>query len=115
MRSILRASPSHSAVHAAREDAACVLHVHSPNGVAVSAQDQGLLPLSQQAMVVLGSVAYHDYEGIALNDDEKPRLVRDLGLHRFLILRNHGLLTVGRSAPRRSSRCISSRPPARSR
>jgi len=87
----------HSAVHAAREDAACVLHVHSRNGVAVSAQDQGLLPLSQQAMVVLGSVAYHDYEGIALNEEEKPRLVRDLGMQRFLMLRNHGLLTVGRS------------------
>ena len=87
----------HSAVHAAREDAACVLHVHSRNGVAVSAQEQGLMPLSQQAMVVLGSLAYHDYEGIALNEDEKPRLVRDLAAHRFLMLRNHGLLTVGRS------------------
>ena len=87
----------HSAVHAAREDAACVLHVHSVNGVAVSAQQDGLLPLSQHSMAVLASLAYHDYEGVALNDNEKPRLVRDLGDKRFLMLRNHGLLTVGRS------------------
>jgi ribulose-5-phosphate 4-epimerase/fuculose-1-phosphate aldolase len=87
----------HSAIHSAREDAACVLHVHSVNGVAVSAQEGGLLPLSQHSMFVLSSLAYHDYEGVALNDDEKPRLVRDLGHKRFLMLRNHGLLTVGRS------------------
>lgn len=87
----------HSAVHAAREDAACVLHVHSVNGVAVSAQEEGLLPLSQHSMFVLASLAYHDYEGVALEEDEKPRLVRDLGTKRFLLLRNHGLLTVGRS------------------
>lgn len=87
----------HSAVHSAREDAQCVLHVHSVNGVAVSAQEEGLLPLSQHAMFVLASLAYHDYEGVALDDDEKPRLVRDLGARRFLMLRNHGLLTVGRS------------------
>jgi ribulose-5-phosphate 4-epimerase/fuculose-1-phosphate aldolase len=87
----------HSAIHAAREDAICVLHVHSVNGVAVSAQQEGLLPLSQHSMAVLASLAYHDYEGIALEDDEKPRLVRDLGDRRFLMLRNHGLLTVGRS------------------
>ncbi|HET9821227.1 MAG TPA: class II aldolase/adducin family protein [Burkholderiaceae bacterium] len=87
----------HSAIHAAREDAICVLHVHSVNGVAVSAQEQGLLPLSQHSMFVLSSLAYHDYEGIALVDDEKPRLVRDLGDKRFLMLRNHGLLTVGRT------------------
>ena len=85
----------HSAIHAAREDARCVLHVHSLNGVAVSAQQKGLLPLSQQAMLLLGSLAYHDYEGVALNEDEKPRLVRDLGDRRMLMLRNHGLLTVG--------------------
>lgn len=89
----------HSAVHAAREDARCVLHVHSLNGVAVSAQKKGLLPLSQHAMLVLGMVAYHDYEGVALNDDEKPRLVRDLGAKNILILRNHGLLAVGSSIP----------------
>src|SRR5512139_2602731 len=87
----------HSAIHAARDDAHCVLHVHSVNGVAVSAQEDGLLPLSQHSIFVLSSLAYHDYEGVALNDDEKPRLVRDLGKKRFLMLRNHGLLTVGRS------------------
>ena len=87
----------HSAIHAAREDAHCVLHVHSVNGVAVSAQRDGLLPLSQHAMFALASLAYHDYEGVALNEDEKPRLVRDLGDRRSLILRNHGLLTVGRT------------------
>lgn len=87
----------HSAVHAARHDALCVLHLHSRNGVAVSAQERGVLPLSQHAMIVLGSLAYHDYEGLALNEEEKPRLVRDLGTNKFLMLRNHGLLTVGRS------------------
>ena len=87
----------HSAVHAARDDAQCVLHVHSVNGVAVSAQEEGVLPLSQHSMFVLASLAYHDYEGVALEADEKPRLVRDLGDKRFLMLRNHGLLTVGRS------------------
>jgi ribulose-5-phosphate 4-epimerase/fuculose-1-phosphate aldolase len=87
----------HSAIHSARDDAQCVLHVHSVNGVAVSAQRDGLLPLSQHSIFVLTSLAYHDYEGVALNDDEKPRLVRDLGDKRFLVLRNHGLLTVGRS------------------
>jgi ribulose-5-phosphate 4-epimerase/fuculose-1-phosphate aldolase len=85
----------HSAVHAAREDAAAVLHIHSRNGVAVSAQKHGLLPISQQSMVVLTNLAYHNYEGLALNDDEKPRLVADLGENNFLMLRNHGLLTVG--------------------
>ena len=88
----------HSAVHAAREDALCVLHVHSVNGVAVSAQKDGLLPISQHAATVLPSLGYHDYEGVALRDEEKPRLVRDLGNRRCLILRNHGLLTVGGSA-----------------
>jgi len=84
----------HSAIHAAREDAGCVLHVHTLNGVAVSAQKGGVLPISQQATVVLASLAYHDYEGIALHEEEKPRLVRDLGDKIFLMLRNHGLLTV---------------------
>ena len=87
----------HSAVHAARHDAACVLHVHSLNGVAVSAQKGGVLPLSQQSIFVLSSLGYHDYEGVALRDDEKPRLVNDLGTNNFLMLRNHGLLTVGGS------------------
>ena len=85
----------HSAIHAARHDARCVLHVHTPNGVAVSAQKHGVLPVSQQSIFVLASLAYHDYEGVALNDDEKPRLVRDLGDKNFFMLRNHGLLTVG--------------------
>jgi ribulose-5-phosphate 4-epimerase/fuculose-1-phosphate aldolase len=87
----------HSAVHAARHDAACVLHVHSLNGIAVSAQKAGVLPLSQQSIFVLCSLGYHDYEGVALRDDEKPRLVADLGRNDFLMLRNHGLLTVGAS------------------
>ena len=85
----------HSAVHAAREDAHCVMHTHSVNGVAVSAQEAGLLPLSQQSLGVLASLGYHDYEGIALNAGEKPRLVSDLGSNTYLMLRNHGLLTVG--------------------
>ena len=87
----------HSAVHAQRHDAHCVLHVHSINGVAVSAQRCGVLPISQQSIFVLGSLGYHDYEGVALRADEKPRLVRDLGDNNFLMLRNHGLLTVGPS------------------
>ena len=85
----------HSAVHAARHDAQCVLHIHSLNGIAVSAQRGGVLPLSQQSIFVLSSLGYHDYEGVALRDDEKPRLVADLGDRSFLMLRNHGLLTVG--------------------
>lgn len=88
----------HSAVHAAREDAHCVMHTHSINGVAVSAQEEGLLPISQQSLGVLASLGYHDYEGIALNEDEKPRLVNDLGGNTNLMLRNHGLLTVGATA-----------------
>src|SRR5215471_19120753 len=88
----------HSAVHAAREDALCVMHLHTDYGIAVSAQEKGLLPISQQAMFPLASLAYHDYEGLALNDEEKPRLVSDLGNKNYLILRNHGLLTVGKSA-----------------
>lgn len=87
----------HSAVHGARHDAQCVLHVHSLNGIAVSAQKGGVLPLSQQSIFVLSSLGYHDYEGVALRDDEKPRLVADLGANNFLMLRNHGLLTVGSS------------------
>jgi len=85
----------HSAVHGARHDAGCVLHTHTLNGIAVSAQKGGVLPLSQQSIFVLASLGYHDYEGVALRDDEKPRLVADLGEKTFLMLRNHGLLTVG--------------------
>ena len=86
----------HSAIHAVRHDAQCVLHVHSLNGIAVSAQKGGVLPISQQSIFVLSSLSYHDYEGVALRDDEKPRLVADLGAdNNFLMLRNHGLLTLG--------------------
>src|SRR5213595_2143357 len=88
----------HSAVHEAREDAQCVMHLHTRIGIAVSAQKNGLLPLSQQAMFALSSLAYHDYEGLALDGQEKPRLVADFGDKKFMILRNHGLLTVGRNA-----------------
>ena len=87
----------HSAIHAVRHDAQCVLHVHSLNGVAVSAQKEGVLPLSQQSIFILASLAYHDYEGVALNEEEKPRLVADLGTRNYLMLRNHGLLTVGKT------------------
>ncbi len=89
----------HSAIHAARDNAKCVLHVHSLDGVAVSAQKTGVLPISQQSIFVLSSLGYHSYEGIALRDEEKPRLVADLGHNNFLMLRNHGLLTVGESIP----------------
>lgn len=87
----------HSAVHEARHDVACVLHTHTRAGVAVSAQSDGLLPLSQTSLFPYASLAYHDYEGVALNEDEKPRLVADLGDRSCLILRNHGLLTTGPS------------------
>ena len=87
----------HSCIHAAREDVQCVLHTHSRAGVAVSAQKCGVLPISQQSTFVLSSLAYHDYEGVAVRDDERPRLQQDLGDANFLMLRNHGLLTVGRT------------------
>jgi ribulose-5-phosphate 4-epimerase/fuculose-1-phosphate aldolase len=87
----------HSAIHAVRDDAQCVIHTHTRAGVGVSAQRNGLLPVSQQSMFVLASLAYHDCEGVALHDAEKPRLQDDLGTANFLMLRNHGLLTVGRS------------------
>lgn len=87
----------HSTIHAARPDVQCVLHCHTRAGIAVSAQRDGLLPLSQQASLVLTSLAYHDYEGLAVYDDERERLRRDLGESDHLMLRNHGLLTVGRS------------------
>lgn len=85
----------HSAVHAVRADAGCVLHLHTVAGIAVSCQKQGLLPISQQASIAVQSLTYHDYEGIALNQDEKARLQADLGDARNFILRNHGLLAVG--------------------
>jgi len=89
----------HSAVHSARHDVQCVMHTHTLNGVAVSAQKNGVLPISQFSIFVLASLAYHDYEGVALRDDEKPRLVADLGMNTHLMLRNHGLLTVGPTIP----------------
>jgi ribulose-5-phosphate 4-epimerase/fuculose-1-phosphate aldolase len=88
----------HSAIHAAREDALCVMHLHTIHGIAVSAKKHGLLPISQQSLFALASIAYHNYEGLALNEDEKPRLVADLGDKNNLILRNHGLLTIGSNA-----------------
>ncbi|MFM2254454.1 MAG: hypothetical protein RJB68_2791 [Pseudomonadota bacterium] len=87
----------HSAIHEAREDAGCVLHTHTRAGVAVSAQKDGVLPLSQQSTFVLASLAYHDYEGVAFRPDEKPRLQADLGHANFMVLRNHGLLVVGKT------------------
>ncbi len=87
----------HSAIHQVREGAGCVLHTHTRAGIAVSAQKTGVLPISQQSTFVMSSLAYHDYEGVALRDDEKPRLQADLGDCTFLMLRNHGLLTVGRT------------------
>jgi len=88
----------HSAIHAAREDAMCVMHLHTRHGVAISAKKHGLLPISQQSLFALASIAYHNYEGLALNEAEKPRLVNDLGDKNNLILRNHGLLTIGANA-----------------
>ena len=89
----------HSTIHEARHDAVCVLHTHSRAGVAVSAQKEGLLPISQQSSLLLSSLAYHDYEGLAVHDDERDRLKADLGDNKYMILRNHGLLTVGCSVP----------------
>jgi ribulose-5-phosphate 4-epimerase/fuculose-1-phosphate aldolase len=89
----------HSAIHDARLDVGCVLHTHSRAGVAVSAQKCGLLPISQQSTFVLASLGYHAYEGIAVREDEKTRLQSDLGNNKFLMLRNHGLLTAGASVP----------------
>ena len=87
----------HSAVHEAREDVQCVLHTHTRAGVAVSAQAGGILPISQQSTFVLASLAYHGYQGVAFRPEEKPSLQADLGGANFLVLRNHGLLTVGRT------------------
>ena len=84
----------HSAIHEVREDAKCVMHLHTRSGTAVSAQKEGLLPISQQATIALGSLVYHDYEGIALNPDEKVRLQNDLGDKMVMILRNHGTLVA---------------------
>ena len=85
----------HSAVHMAREDAQAVIHLHTPDGQAVSAHGEGLLPLTQTAMAIRGEIAYHDYEGIAVDLDERERLVADLGDKSAMILRNHGTLALG--------------------
>lgn len=89
----------HSAVHMGRDDAHAVMHVHAADSVAVSAHKDGLLPLSQTAMLCQDHIAYHDYEGVALNLDERERLIRDIGDKNMLILRNHGILTAGSSVP----------------
>ncbi len=85
----------HSAIHQAREDAMCVLHLHTLDGTAVSTQKEGLLPLNQTALLVREDIAYHDYEGVALDLDERERLVRDIGDKHLMLLHNHGTLTVG--------------------
>jgi len=87
----------HSAIHRARSEVNCVMHTHTAAGVGVSAQEHGLLPISQHAMRLTGNVGYHDYEGVALDLDEQQRLVRDLGSRMTMILRNHGLLSCGRT------------------
>jgi ribulose-5-phosphate 4-epimerase/fuculose-1-phosphate aldolase len=87
----------HSALHMSRPDVGCVIHLHTTDGVAVSAQEQGLLPLDQHAMMLTGDLAYHDYEGIAFDLDERERLIADMGRKNFMLLRNHGTLAVGRN------------------
>lgn len=87
----------HSAIHMAREDALAVMHLHTPAGQAVSANSDGLLPLTQTAMLIRGDVAFHDYEGVAVDLDERERLVQDLGDKNAMILRNHGTLAVGKN------------------
>lgn len=89
----------HSAVHAAREDAGCVVHLHTSDGAAVAAMQGGLLPISQHAMMVAGEVAMHDYEGIAFDLDERERLVADLGDKHCMLLKNHGTLALGIDPP----------------
>ncbi len=88
----------HSALHMAREDANCVMHTHTQAGQAFSALDCGLLPISQKSMIFYNRLAYHDYEGVAFNMEERDRLIADMGTHKAMVLRNHGLLTCGRDA-----------------
>ncbi|MGO4449897.1 class II aldolase/adducin family protein [Phyllobacterium sp. TAF24] len=88
----------HSAVHEVREDAGCVIHLHTPDGTAVSTYEGRLLPLNQTAQLILGDLAYHDYEGVALDHDERPRIQNDLGTKNLMLLHNHGTLAVGRTA-----------------
>ncbi|CAG9275218.1 Class II aldolase [Paraburkholderia unamae] len=87
----------HSAVHMARHDISCVAHTHTAAGIAVSAQEHGLLPISQHALMFYGRTSYHNYEGIATDEAERARLVKDLGNNKAMILRNHGLLAAGRT------------------
>jgi ribulose-5-phosphate 4-epimerase/fuculose-1-phosphate aldolase len=87
----------HSAVHEVREDAGCVMHLHTPDGTAVATSKEGLLPLNQTAQLVIPDLAYHDYEGVALDHDERPRLQKDLGTKNAMLLHNHGTLTVGKT------------------
>ncbi|WP_198083479.1 class II aldolase/adducin family protein [Variovorax sp. E3] len=90
----------HSAIHEARHDLNCIIHTHTPDGIAVSCQAEGLLPISQHAMKYYGRLGYHDYEGVAVDLDERSRLVQSLGPHDAMILRNHGLIAAGKSIPR---------------
>lgn len=87
----------HSAVHEVRTDAGCVAHLHTPDGTAVATSREGLQPLNQTAQLVIHDLAYHDYEGVALDHDERPRLQQDLGAKNLMLLRNHGTLAVGRT------------------
>jgi ribulose-5-phosphate 4-epimerase/fuculose-1-phosphate aldolase len=87
----------HSAIHEVREDVGCVMHLHTLDGTAVATSMEGLQPLNQTAQLVVGDLAYHDYEGVALDLAERPRLQQDLGTKNLMLLRNHGTLTVGRS------------------
>jgi ribulose-5-phosphate 4-epimerase/fuculose-1-phosphate aldolase len=87
----------HSALHMARDDAQAVMHLHTPHGQAVSAHNEGLLPLTQTAMLIRGELAYHDYEGVAVDLSERERLIADLGDKGAMLLRNHGTLAVGES------------------
>jgi len=89
----------HSALHMNRDDAHCIIHLHTTDGVAVSAQADGLLPIDQHAMMITQDIAYHDYEGIALDLDERDRLVHDVGDKHLMMLRNHGTLALGKSCP----------------
>ena len=87
----------HSAIHAVREDAHCIMHTHTRAGMAVAALKEGLLPLNQKSLTFYNRIAYHDYEGLAFDSAERERLFRDLGPHKTMMLRNHGTLTVGRT------------------
>ena len=89
----------HSAIHMARHDLGCVIHTHTADGMAVACRKKGLLPITQHALRFYNRLGYHDYEGIALDLAERERLVADMGAHKAMILRNHGLLAAGRTIP----------------